>query len=293
MQGGGNDAPPCKCASRIMSNLQLVNIMEDYLIYVITAVIVLFVVFVLSHKPKETTVKGPDFLAEMRAKYPGAKEYFSASTQAYVLVDFEKRLVVLGKGFTLPQNPPRPRTYCNEYRFNDVVKVELIQDGIEVSSTSRGSQAVGTAVGALALGGVGAIIGGLSGSKRTQTGTKMMSIRVTVDDIDNPLHEILFYTAIRANGGRKGEHFFDIATAQITQMCAFLEAAIRRGQDTAKLNGDRKSPPPLPGARPPKPQWVDKDFASQLKDLQSLKLDGSITESEFNILKARVIRESA
>jgi hypothetical protein len=268
--------------------------MEDYIAYVVAAIITLFVVFVLSHKPKETTkVATRDYLSELRAKYPGAKEYFSTSGGAFVLVDFEKRLVVLGKGHTYPGKSFHPKNYCNEYQFTDIVKVELIQDGVEVSSTSRGSQAVGTAVGALALGGVGAIIGGLSGSKRTQTGTKMMSIRVTVDDMDNPIHEIVFYTSIKANGARKGDHFFDIATVNITNMSTYLEAAMRRGQDTAKQQAGRKSPPPLPKPALPKPQWADKDFASQLKDLQSLKLDGSITESEFNILKARVIRESA
>lgn len=51
------------------------------------------------------------------------------------------------------------------FDISSIVKCELAFNDEYINSTSRGSQLLGAAVGGLALGGIGAIIGGLSAKK--------------------------------------------------------------------------------------------------------------------------------
>lgn len=83
--------------------------------------------------------------------------------------------------------------------FQDVIETQINIDGSTVTKTSRGSQALGLAVGG-ALGGVaGAVIGGLSGSKESIEKIKSVSIQILVNDLNNPVHEIKLseHTAIQ------------------------------------------------------------------------------------------------
>lgn len=54
------------------------------------------------------------------------------------------------------------------YDYKDIIESEVVIDGKSVTKTSRASQFVGTAIGGVLAGGVGAIIGGLSGSTSTK-----------------------------------------------------------------------------------------------------------------------------
>ena len=58
------------------------------------------------------------------------------------------------------------------YDYKDIIESEVIIDGKSVTKTSRASQFVGTAIGGVLAGGVGVIIGGLSGSTSTKEKVK-------------------------------------------------------------------------------------------------------------------------
>lgn len=91
--------------------------------------------------------------------------------------------------------------------FADIRGAEMEVDGVEVTtsttttSTNRGSQLVGGAIGAAALGPVGLLAGGLSGSSTT-TGTaigerkiKMVRLVIRVADRVSPLRRFTFHDA--------------------------------------------------------------------------------------------------
>ncbi len=81
------------------------------------------------------------------------------------------------------------------YTYQDIIGVEMIQnDGAIAQSTERGSQIGGTVVGGLLLGGVGAIIGGLSGKKESNVEAKKLALRIVVNDIQDPFHMIEFFS---------------------------------------------------------------------------------------------------
>lgn len=71
--------------------------------------------------------------------------------------------------------------------YNDLLAGEIVEDGISVTKTSRSSQVGGALVGGLLLGGAGAIIGGLSGKKTTSKELDSISLRLTINDLNEPI----------------------------------------------------------------------------------------------------------
>lgn len=75
----------------------------------------------------------------------------------------------------------------------DILGVEVIRDGTSVQKTNRGSQVAGAAVGGVLLGPVGILLGGLTGSKRTEEKVKNLSLRIFTSNVANPVFNIVFY----------------------------------------------------------------------------------------------------
>lgn len=76
--------------------------------------------------------------------------------------------------------------------LGDIIESEVVVDSHTITKTARGSQIGGAAVGGVLLGGVGAIIGGLSGGTGSFEQVKEMDIKLTVNNLDNPVHRINF-----------------------------------------------------------------------------------------------------
>lgn len=79
-----------------------------------------------------------------------------------------------------------------EIDFNDVLEVSIYEDGGLVSTVSRGSQVAGALVGGAIAGGVGAIIGGLSGKSKSDEVSNKLSLLIVINDIKDSYHEIAF-----------------------------------------------------------------------------------------------------
>lgn len=108
--------------------------------------------------------------------------------------------------------------------YRDILSVELFQDGESVTKTSRVSQIGGAIVGGLALGGVGAIIGGLSGSTKTSEKIKRIDLRIIANDIETPLHDITF---MNVETGKDGIVYTE-AMKQARHWSGIMEVVIRR-----------------------------------------------------------------
>lgn len=98
----------------------------------------------------------------------GIHEYRTAFRPGDAIgIDYEKERIAIsaeGKNCIVP--------------FDKVVSVEVQEDGVTTNKTNRGSQLLGAAVGAAALGGVGAIIGGLSGSSTSKERISKATINI-------------------------------------------------------------------------------------------------------------------
>lgn len=77
------------------------------------------------------------------------------------------------------------------FDISSIVKCELAFNDEYINSTSRGSQLLGAAVGGLALGGIGAIIGGLSEKKISKKAEiDKATITIFLDDVTHSIEEL-------------------------------------------------------------------------------------------------------
>jgi len=78
------------------------------------------------------------------------------------------------------------------FSYKDILESEVIIDGETVTKTSRTSQVGGAILGGIFAGGVGAVIGGLSGKTASKEKVKTIQLKIIVNDIKNPLQIIPF-----------------------------------------------------------------------------------------------------
>lgn len=78
------------------------------------------------------------------------------------------------------------------YAYKDILESEIIIDGETVSKTSRSSQIGGALIGAALTGGVGAIIGGLSGKKSSIERVEKIHLKLLINNMKNPIKIIPF-----------------------------------------------------------------------------------------------------
>jgi hypothetical protein len=77
-----------------------------------------------------------------------------------------------------------------DYNFDDIIQSEVIIDGNTVTSTNRGSQLMGMVAGGILAGGIGAIVGGLSGGKTSKDEIKNIELKLTINDMNNSIFRI-------------------------------------------------------------------------------------------------------
>jgi hypothetical protein len=230
--------------------------------YLMAAIIVFAVVAIF-------VTKANNFTKSLQDKYPMAKIYFSLWDKKYLVVDFPNEKMVIGR-----RGVEQPSV---DVEFSSIVSAEILQDGVQVAKTNRASQALGVAMGGVLLGGVGAIVGGLSASTTATSGTQRMSLRITVDDADEPIHEIVFFDIGGGKSLGRGDNLYDNLYRDITLFAAHIERAIRLTADTNPKNTLIEV-----GSRP-------SALSDQIRDLWQLKETGALTQEEFDSQKLRLM----
>lgn len=76
--------------------------------------------------------------------------------------------------------------------FEDFIEVRIKRNSETLTTTSRGSQLVGAAVGGLTFGGIGSLIGAMGASSKASPLTKRLSLELVINDLDSPLFEVVF-----------------------------------------------------------------------------------------------------
>lgn len=156
--------------------------------------------------------------------------------------------------------------------FEQIVEVELLRDDTVVSSAKRGSQFAGALVGGAALGGAGAIIGGLSGKRVSGKGNlQSISVKLVVDCLNDPVHHVIFYRDVTGKGLPAWGAREIIERAE---RWAARFAAIIKENDRV----DRSSEEPGLNA-----------VSDELERLLRLRDSGALSEDEFQAAKRRVL----
>ena len=98
----------------------------------------------------------------------------------YLEIDDNKQLWLISKGF-LGKKP-------KVYKYSDIIDFELLEDGETITKGGLGRALAG----GILFGGVGAIVGGVTGGKRTKPICNSLKIKITVKDINDPAVYINF-----------------------------------------------------------------------------------------------------
>ena len=158
------------------------------------------------------------------------------------------------------------------FTYKDILSSELFEDGETITKTVRSSQLGGMLIGGLALGGVGAIIGGLSGKTKSSNKIKRIDLRLIVNDTKNPIHDVNFLDIETKKGGfvynqaiKKARHWHGLMNVLIKQADQ---------EDEAKAI---KTPE------------VSISIADELKKLAELRNTGVLNNDEFEQQKARLL----
>jgi len=199
----------------------------------------------------------------------------SADMLKYISIDEErKKLMIVDVGNTKHQRMI--------YNYADVLGVELFEDGDSVTSTKRGSQIGRVVVGTALLGGVGAIIGGFSGKKKTSSTANRIEVRITLDDIANPIFDLRFLK----HEVNKSSSEYEKSNRSARHALAVIEAMIR--QDGNEREEGANSAIADASAVPAPAQT---SIADEIGKLNSLYKSGILTEDEFNAQKAKILNQ--
>jgi hypothetical protein len=236
--------------------------MEFFLI-VFFALVVGVIITAISQAKKNATLAATT-RDRVAAIYTFDELFVSNYDATFIGICFDQTLIVVGKSETE-----------KTYRFSQIAEVTVLRDGSTISNTNRGSQLAGMAVGGLALGGLGALIGGVSGSTRTSETIKSLKIRIRVDDRDQPLHQVTFFKINGGKGVKPGSVLIHGAVPKMDNIHAHLLNAMRSVE---------QSPAELPAK-------ASANSTEEISQLWQLHQNGALSLAEFNQQKSRLLEQ--
>lgn len=158
--------------------------------------------------------------------------------------------------------------------YQEILSVEIFEDGVTVTKTSRSSQLGGAIVGGLALGGVGAVIGGLSGNTASSNKVSKIDLRITVNNTKNPIHDINFMNTEDKQHGP----IYNSAMEKARHWHGLMSVLIKRGELEDTINPSTKFED---GEKYEKPRIIDDKVALMEKKFLDLysQNTGVVTKS--------------
>ena len=186
-------------------------------------------------------------------------------------IDENRKKVVLIKNDSSGVNL-KPITY------RDVLTSEIFVDGETITKTARGSQLGGALIGGLALGGVGAIIGGLSGKTKSSEKVKRVDLRITVNDTKSPLHDLNFMDI----EGKKDGIVYKSAMEQARHWHGLIAVLIKTAD-----NEDERQERIEPSSNVE--SSTQTSLADELSKLSDLRDKGVLSDEEFSTQKQRLL----
>lgn len=156
--------------------------------------------------------------------------------------------------------------------FRDILACELYEDGETITRTVRTSQVAGALIGGLAFGGLGAVVGGLSGKTRASRRVKHIDLRLLVNDTEQPTHDVRLLDIPAKSGSSRYETAMEIGRHWVSLMDVIIKRAdiedqASRGRDAASANSN----------------------ADEIRKLADLRREGVLTEAEFETQKKRLL----
>lgn len=152
------------------------------------------------------------------------------------------------------------------YNYEDILSFELLEDGEMITSGGLGS----TAVGGIVFGRTGAIVGAITGKKKSKPVCTSLSLKITINDQQNPVEYIEFISSPTKGNGF--EYKFALENAQ--KCSSMLEI----------ICNDVKSK-----ANEPDSKAMPLSEADEILKFKNLLDAGVITQEEFELKKKQLL----
>lgn len=160
------------------------------------------------------------------------------------------------------------------FLYSDILESEVIIDGETVTRTSRASQVGGALTGAVLAGGVGAIIGGLSGKTSSREMVEKIQLKIIVNDTKKPVKVLTFLD--ESSKVDKNDMRFKKAYEQAMHWHSLFKVLIENADKEDKLNNQEEN-------------TFNSNVADEIRKLYSLLEEGIITQEEFDMQKKKII----
>lgn len=160
------------------------------------------------------------------------------------------------------------RVYLEVINYQDILSSEIYENGQTVTKVSRTSQIGGAIVGGLAFGGVGAIIGGLSGKTTSSDEVHAIGLRLTINNTKDPIHDVYL----------GNEESYEQATENVRHWHGLISVLIKRADEEDKQHNSG-----IPESR------TNNSIADELDKLAQLKGEGILSEKEFQDQKQKLL----
>lgn len=161
------------------------------------------------------------------------------------------------------------------FSYRDILESKIIEDGEEITTTSRSSQVGRALVGGVLAGGVGAIIGGVGAKQKHSSDVNKITLKIVVNDIEYPAFKIEFLklkdfeTKVKKDDDRYKE-----AISEANKWHDIISVLIRQADEIDKKEEGHK----------------DKgSVAEELTKFSVLMEKGIITKEEFENQKEKLL----
>lgn len=239
----------------------------------IVFLVMLFVFLVYSGQKKRKSLE-----AAMRknvaniSQFNASQTLLSSSLLSCLAIDEVRKKIAL-------LNVLDKKGHCSTrvFDYRQILSCEILEDGDSITKTSRMSQAGGLVVGGVLLGGLGAVVGGLSGKKTSSKTIEKLAVLLIVNDTREPRFEITL-NASKVDSTtdefkqllEKARHWHSIISVLIRQ----ADDAEVTKQVPSLIESDKKS------------------LADELKKLKELVAVGVLTEQEFLDQKTKLLKNT-
>lgn len=170
--------------------------------------------------------------------------------------DNQKKWIINNKGLLTKNIIPKI------FNYSDIVDFELLEDGESIAKGGLGRAVAG----GILFGGVGAIVGGVTGGKKSKPICTNLKIKITLNDINNPAIYVDFI-----NTSTKKSSFIYKTEFDLAQKClSTLQLIVNGNQEAIKET----------------PIGSDADEILKFKNLLD---QGIITQEEFEAKKKQLL----
>lgn len=149
--------------------------------------------------------------------------------------------------------------------YKDIVEYELLEDGESITKGGLGRAVAGGVL----FGGVGAVVGGITGKKKSKTMINSLKVKITVNNMSNPD----IYINLVTSQLKENSILYKAAANEAQEIISTLAVITKSNENQQNVNINRVS------------------VADELIKLKGLLEEGILSQEEFDIEKGKLLNK--